>query len=110
MLVTHLFHHPHLSDPVAQIIFHEFWVNVEDGMTIDDLVAHLQTATKPQQIPLSLIALVNGQLAGTVNLIENDDAKRAHLRPWLAAIVVRADLRGKALAPRWSRRCLRMRS
>lgn len=97
MLVTHLFHHPHLIDPVAQIIFHEFWVNVEDGMTIDDLVAHLQTATKPQQIPLSLIALVNGQLAGTVNLIENDDAKRAHLRPWLAAIVVRADLRGQGV-------------
>ena len=97
MLVTHLFHHPHLINPVAQMIFHEFWVNVDEGMTVDDLVAHLQTATKPQQIPLSLIALVNGQLAGTVNLIENDDTKRAHLRPWLAAMVVRADLRGQGI-------------
>ena len=48
-------------------------------------------------MPLSLIALVDGQLAGTVNLIENDDEKRAHLRPWLAAMVVREDLRGRGI-------------
>jgi predicted N-acetyltransferase YhbS len=97
VLITHLFHHPQLIDRVAKMIYDEFWVDVVDGMTVDDLVAHLKTATGPQQIPLSLIALVDGQLAGTVNLIENDDQKRAHLRPWLAAMVVRADLRGQGI-------------
>ena len=97
MLITHLFTHPQLINAVANMIYNEFWANVEDGMSVADLVAHLKTATQPQQIPLSLIALVDGQLAGTVNLIENDDDKRAHLRPWLAAMVVRADLRGQGI-------------
>lgn len=97
MLITHLFHHPQLINPVANMIYNEFWVDVVDGMTVDDLVAHLRTASVERQMPLSLIALVDGQLAGTVNLIENDDDKRAHLRPWLAAMVVRADLRGQGI-------------
>jgi predicted N-acetyltransferase YhbS len=95
--ITHLFHHPHLIEPVAKMIYDEFWGDVVDGMTVDDLVAHLETATERQQIPLSLIAFVDGELAGTVNLIENDDENRAHLRPWLAAMVVRANLRGQGI-------------
>lgn len=79
------------------MIYNEFWIDVEDGMSLGDLIAHLKTATGPQQMPLSLIALVDGQLAGTINLIENDDENRAHLRPWLAAMVVRADLRGRGI-------------
>lgn len=79
------------------MIYNEFWIDVEDGMSLGDLIAHLKTASGPQQMPLSLIALVDGQLAGTINLIENDDENRAHLRPWLAAMVVRADLRGRGI-------------
>ena len=79
------------------MIYDEFWVDVVDGMTVDDLVAHLKTANALKQMPLSLIALVDDQLAGTVNLIENDDENRAHLRPWLAAMVVRADLPGQGI-------------
>lgn len=97
MLITPLFKHQQLIDSVAKMIYDEFWVDVVDGMTVDNLVAHLKTATQPQQVPLSLIALVNGELAGTVNLIENDDENRAHLRPWLAAMVVRADFRGQGI-------------
>jgi predicted N-acetyltransferase YhbS len=97
MQITHLFHNPQLIERVGKMIYNEFWVDVVDGMTVDDLVVHLKTATAAQQIPLSLIALVDGQLAGTVNLIENDDENRVHLRPWLAAMVVRADLRGQGI-------------
>jgi predicted N-acetyltransferase YhbS len=97
MLISPLFNHPHLINPVAKMIYDEFWVDVVDGMTVDDLVAHLKTANAAQQMPLSLIALVDGELAGTVNLIENDDENRVHLRPWLAAMVVRADLRGQGI-------------
>ncbi len=97
MQIAPLFQHPHLIGAVAQMIYNEFWVEVVGGMSHTDLVVHLTTAVAAQQIPLSLVALVDGQLAGTVNLIENDDARRAHLRPWLAAMVVRADLRGRGV-------------
>jgi predicted N-acetyltransferase YhbS len=95
--ITHLFKQPQLIDAVAQMIYNEFWVEVVDGMSPADLSAHLHTAVDATRIPLSLIALVNGELVGTVNLIENDDTKRAHLRPWLAAMVVRADRRGQGI-------------
>lgn len=97
MQITDLFNHPQLIEAVAKMIYNEFWIDVEDGMSLGDLIAHLKTASGPQQMPLSLIALVDGQLAGTINLIENDDENRAHLRPWLAAMVVRADLRGRGI-------------
>ena len=34
---------------------------------------------------------------GTINLIENDDSKRKHLRPWLAALVVAKEFRGQGI-------------
>jgi predicted N-acetyltransferase YhbS len=95
LLIDNLAQHPQLINAVAQMIYDEFWVEVTDGMSVADLVEHLKTADAPRRMPLALIALVDGQLAGCVNLIENDDKKRAHLRPWLAAMVVRADLRGQ---------------
>jgi predicted N-acetyltransferase YhbS len=95
--ITHLFNRPHLIEAVARMIYEEFWRDVKNGMSIADLVAHLQTATDQTRIPLSLIALRGDQLLGTVNLIENDDAARAHLRPWLAAMVVREEVRGQGV-------------
>ncbi len=79
------------------MIYNEFWTDVVDGMSVADLDAHLQNTHDPSRIPLSLIALVDGQLVGTVNLIENDDSKRTHLRPWLAAMVVEKHFRGQGI-------------
>lgn len=95
--VLPLYQRPELVEPVAQLIYEEFWREVEDGYSVADLVAHLRGATDPDRIPLSLIAVEDGQLLGTINLIENDDAKRAHLRPWLAAMVVSESRRGEGI-------------
>ena len=95
--ITNLFQHAQHTRAVAQMIYNEFWVDVVDGLTVDFLDEHLQNTHDPSQIPLSLIALFDGQLVGTVNLIENDDSKRAHLRPWLAAMVVAKEFRGQGI-------------
>ncbi|MGN6828817.1 GNAT family N-acetyltransferase [Paucibacter sp. M5-1] len=92
-----LYQRPGLIEPVARLIYEEFWREVEGGYSVADLVAHLRRATDPDRIPLSLIAVEDGQLLGTINLIENDDAKRAHLRPWLAAMVVSQGRRGEGI-------------
>ena len=95
--ITHLFHHAQHTRAVAEMIYNEFWIDVVGGLTLDFLDEHLQNTSDPSRIPLSLIALVNGQLVGTVNLIENDDSKRTHLRPWLAAMVVAKEFRGQGI-------------
>ena len=95
--IGHLYRHAHLTEAVARLIHEEFWKDVENGLTLDYLVAHLRNTGDPARIPLSLVALADGRLAGTVNLIDNDDRKRAHLHPWLAAMVVVEDLRGMGI-------------
>jgi predicted N-acetyltransferase YhbS len=97
LLIDHLFKHPQFIEPVAQMIYNEFWRDATDGMSLDDLVTHLRGATDENRIPLCLIALQDEELVGTVNLIENDDAARTHLKPWLAAMVVREDQRGSGI-------------
>jgi predicted N-acetyltransferase YhbS len=95
--IDHLYRHPHLVEPVARLIYEEFWKERKGGHTVESLTAHLRTATDPERIPLCLVALVDGEFAGTVNLIDNDDAKRAHLHPWLAAMVVAERFRGQGI-------------
>ncbi len=95
--ITHLFHHAQHTHAVAEMIYNEFWIDVVGGLTLEFLDEHLQNTSDPSRIPLSLIALVDGQLVGTVNLIENDDSKRTHLRPWLAAMVVAKEFRGQGI-------------
>lgn len=97
--IDHLYRHPQLTETVARLIHDEFWAD-RDGYTVADLVAHLRNTGDPQRIPLSLIALVDGEFAGTVNLIDNDDRNRAHLHPWLAAMVVVPQRRGQGIGTR----------
>lgn len=97
--------HPGLVPSVAQLIYDEFWKD-RDGMTVADLVAHLETARDPGRMPLSLVALHGGRLVGTVNLIDNDDRKRTHLHPWLAAMVVVDGFRGRGVGTRLVRALL----
>jgi predicted N-acetyltransferase YhbS len=98
--IDHLFRHAHLTDAVARLIYEEFWKERKGGHTVESLTAHLRTATDPGRIPLCLVALVGDEFAGTVNLIDNDDAKRAHLHPWLAAMVVVGRFRGQGIGTR----------
>lgn len=96
--VMHLCQQPQHTDAVAQLIYQEFWREVKNGMSEADLQAHLRTATDPDRLPLCLIAVdADGQLLGTVNLIDNDDRQRTHLWPWLAAMVVLESQRGRGI-------------
>ncbi len=97
--IGHLCHTPEHTAAVAAMIYCEFWVGVKDGLTEEFLNDHLR-GTTTERIPLSLLARVDGQPVGTVNLIDNDDAKRAHLHPWLAAMVVLEPWRGRGIGTR----------
>src|SRR5262245_51608940 len=83
--ISHLFEHPQHVDRAAQWIYDEFWAD-KNVHTPESLAGYFRQATTPDAIPLSLLALVDGEPVGTINLIENDDDKRTHLRPWLPAL------------------------
>ena len=94
--VANLMEYPQHVALVAGWIYGEFWANTSVH-TPGSLEQLLRQATNPDRIPLSLIALVDGEPAGTVNLVENDDELRPHLRPWLAALFVVAKQRCRGI-------------
>jgi putative acetyltransferase len=94
--IAHLYEHPAHVDRVARWIYAEFWADKEVH-TPESLARYLRNAVWPEAIPLSLLALIDGEPVGTVNLIENDDDQRTHLRPWLAALVVIPGYRGRGI-------------
>ncbi len=104
--VEHLHRHPQHTEAVARLVHEAFWRDRPGGHTVESLVAHLRHTGDPDRLPLSLVALADGELAGTVNLIDNDDAKRTHLHPWLAAMVVAAPRRGQGIGTRLVRALL----
>jgi len=106
LIVEHLFENPDHRRLVAGWIFDAFWrERPESGLAIASLEARLADATDLDRIPLSLLALVDGHPAGTVNLIENDDSERRHLRPWLAALVVSPEFRRSGVGAALVRSC-----
>lgn len=95
-VIADLFERPELIPTVARWIHAEFWAD-KDVHTPASLAALFALATQPNVIPLSLVALSSGEPVGTINLIENDDEGRRHLRPWLAALYVVPDQRCRGI-------------
>ncbi len=105
--IVNLFERPDDLLVVAGWIYREFWRDT-DVHTAESLAGLLGQAVEEEEIPLSLVACVEGKAVGTVNLVENDDDARAHLRPWLAALYVEPEYRrrgvGSALVGELQRR------
>jgi GNAT superfamily N-acetyltransferase len=81
---------------VARWIYGEFWAD-KDHHSPESLEALLQQASRPDVVPLSLLALAGDTPVGTANLVENDDEARPHLRPWLAALFVQPGFRKRGI-------------
>jgi predicted N-acetyltransferase YhbS len=94
--VTHLLQHPEHRRTVAQWIHEQWWAD-KPGHTVDSMAARLATASDPDTIPLSLLALRDDTPIGTVNLVENDNDERPDLSPWLAALLVLPEHRGQGV-------------
>ena len=87
---------------VAAWIHGAFWTRSRKGVEfVADL---LRQARDPDRIPLSLLAQVDGEPAGTVNLIVCDSKTRPDLTPWLAALFVEPEYRGKGVGAALVRR------
>ncbi len=90
--------HPQLRPAVAQLIYDEFWTN-DPNSSPAWMEGRLSEAVDHARVPLSLVAMADGVMVGTINLIDNDDDKRPHLWPWLAALVSK----GRQTAPHRNR-------
>jgi GNAT superfamily N-acetyltransferase len=94
--IARLFDSPEHRATVARWIYDEWWAD-KDRYTPEALEDLLRQAVCLDAIPLCLLALVADEPVGTINLVENDDDSRPHLRPWLAALFVRPSWRRQGI-------------
>lgn len=103
--ITHLYKHPECTKRIAEWIYNEFWTDKPDASP-EWLEGRLREATNDSEIPMSWIAMVDGEPVGTVNLIECDNDQRPDLAPWLAALLVRPEYRRKGIGAMLVRECV----
>ncbi len=95
--VESLSRHPQHVGFVAKLVYAEFWAEVPDGMTEDDLAEAFGGRAAPGRVLASLIALEGEVPLGCVHLIDNDDESLTELYPWMAAMVVVPERRGQGI-------------
>ena len=97
VIVEHLHRHPQHVDFVAGLVWREFWVDVDGGLSLADLAQAFGGRARPGRVLASLIALECDTPLGCVHLIDNDDDSLPELHPWLAAMVVVPERRGQGI-------------
>jgi predicted N-acetyltransferase YhbS len=94
--IAHLHAVPRHLTAAAELIHAEFWTDVP-GASPEGMARRLALASSPEAIPLSLVALLDDELVGVVNLVDNDDDDHPDWHPWLAGMVVAGAWRGRGV-------------
>jgi GNAT superfamily N-acetyltransferase len=96
MLITYLADYPQYRSTLAGWIFDE-WGWEMPGSTFESIQAEFSLHLNRDRIPLTLLALVEGQPAGTASIFLHDMDTRMDLTPWLAAVYVLPGFRGRGI-------------
>lgn len=65
------------------------WGHVDPGGSLDSWAEGLRGRTLRDRVPTTYVALEDGELLGSVTLVDNDMSTRPDLWPWLAGLFVR---------------------
>lgn len=78
---------------------HEEWKDFYGGKTVDDIRAYFAANTSRDQIPITYVAVDDGQPCGTVTLDVEDLDLRGYenISPWLVCLYVEKSHRGRGL-------------
>lgn len=92
----------HLAEHVTTIPTLALWVQTEWGhlltdVTFESLILEFEKRISRHTIPETFVALGNGKIVGTASIVENDIVTRPELAPWLAAVYVAPEFRGRGI-------------
>jgi GNAT superfamily N-acetyltransferase len=99
LTIDYLANHLHLIEPLAHLSWSEWQpIYQERGQTFEDAIKNYRERTNTDRLPLTLVALHGAELVGTVSLKYHDLEIRPGLDPWLGALLVLPDWRGRGVA------------
>jgi GNAT superfamily N-acetyltransferase len=87
LTISFLADYPAYLSTVSAWVFGE-WGEHMPGLTLEGLTRIFGGHLNRDRIPLTLIAFLDGQPAGTASIYVNDMETRPDLSPWLAAVYV----------------------
>lgn len=82
---------PEVLPLVATQVFNE-WFSATPGFTAEAMLERMRGG-KEKELPIGLVAFVDGQPAGTVSLLDRDLKEPATVGPWLAGLLVFPEFR-----------------
>src|SRR2546430_13493458 len=83
-------------ETVANWIFDQWWSRRCDSAEV--ALAWLRTHTQKDKVPYTVVALVEGIPVGSCSVIQNDCVHRPQYSPWVAAGLVRPEMRHRGIA------------
>lgn len=104
--IVNLYHHREFIPVTAQWIYKAFIENRIDDCSYEDIVLALENRCE-NEIPLTWVALLGEQCAGTVSLFSSDLKNEPDLTPWLAALFVAPEFRKMGLGDTLVQKALR---
>lgn len=99
LIIEYLYDHQELFDEVASLWAKE-WSESLDKTSFEKQRLSVERKANKHKIPFILIALVDGILAGTAAVFEQDLDTRHTNEPWLAAVVTKPEYRNRHIARR----------
>jgi predicted N-acetyltransferase YhbS len=105
MTIEYLADHPDALPTLAQWQHNE-WGDLRPGDTVDKRRTRLQGFCNRDRIPLTVVALDDGEVLGSASLILHDMETRMELTPWLAGVFVGEPYRRKGIGAELVRRIM----
>lgn len=86
--------------PILREWFEREWAPYYGPDGPGDANKDLQDSCNRDRLPVTLVALSNGEICGTTALKTESISTHKHLTPWLAALLVRTEFRRRGIAER----------
>ena len=93
--ISDLRQRPEFFDTVADRIWQAWWE--PEGYPLDYISGRLRENMNTMPIPFAVIAHDGEALLGTASVIESDLAERPQFSPWVAAVWVEPEARGRGI-------------
>jgi predicted N-acetyltransferase YhbS len=85
---------------------HDEWGHYRPGDTVEKRSARLREGCNRDRIPLTVVALDDGEVLGSASLIAHDMETRMELTPWLASVFVGPEYRQRGIGAQLVRRIM----